>query len=179
MRRRNYARHRAYNRDKYSIEHTNIMVPGFSDTALNGWTAYEATDTDLASYQYNINVVPPTDMQGMRKVKHLIISFTSVTETLAPGIEYALVFVPEGYDPQKLRIPNINQSINGVSAYSANQYIMSMGILDFNAGPQRISSRLSRNLNSGDRIMLLLSTVAVPGASNAFLAEVTYAITLQ
>ena len=177
MRRRYYGRRKSYNRDKYSIEHTNIVVPAFGGQGLNGWTAYEATDTDLASYQYNINVVPPTDIQGMRKIKHLTISFTVVGETITPGIEYALVYVPEGYEPQKLRIPNFANSINGVSAYSANQYIMSMGILDFNAGPQRISSHLSRNLNSGDRIMLLFSTVSDAGST--LLAEVTYAVTLQ
>ena len=178
MRKRYYGRRQTYNRDKYSVEHTNIAVPGFSSTSLNGWTAYEATDTDLASRQYEINIVPPSDLQGMRKVKHLTISATATYENEAPAIEYVLVYVPEGYEPQRVRIPNVANGISGISAYDANQYIMSMGILDFNAGPQRIHTRLSRNLNSGDRIMLILVTTQ-SGLESSMLAQVTYAVTLQ
>ena len=175
MRRRYYGRRRSYNRDKYSIEHTGVTVPGYTAESTNGWTVYEATSSTAQSIQRAETIVPATSIQGMRKVKHLTISLTTFQEGSTPGILYALVYVPEGYDPQPFTIPNT--STVSASLYSANQYIMSSGIIDFNAGPQRISSRLSRNLNSGDRIMLLFSTVSDAGST--LLAEVTYAVTLQ
>ena len=179
MRKRYYGRRRSYNRDKYSIEHTGVTVPGYTAESTNGWTVYEATSSTAQSIQRAETIVPATSIQGMRKVKHLTISLTTFQEGSTPGILYALVYVPEGYDPQPFTIPNTSSV--SASLYSANQYIMSSGIIDFNAGPQRISSHLSRNLNSGDRIVLLL---ALPQVGDTFIiqpifAEVTYAITLQ
>ena len=63
MRRRYYGRHKSYNRDKYSVEHTNFIIPSFSTSSLNGWTAYGGTDTTTLSYQYDVNILPPTDIQ--------------------------------------------------------------------------------------------------------------------
>ena len=42
---------------------------------------------------------------------------------------------------------------------------MSSGVLDFSGGPLRIRSKLSRNLNSGDRIALALATPATTGGT--------------
>jgi len=60
--------------------------------------------------------------------------------------------------------------------YEPNQYVMNSGLVDPNAGPVRFSSRISRNLNSGDRIYLVVGAttgnIAVKGV-------VRYAVTLQ
>ena len=40
--------------------------------------------------------------------------------------------------------------------YEPNQYVMNCGIVDPTAGPIRFSSPISRNLNNGDAIVLLV-----------------------
>ena len=162
MRRRYYKR--TANRDKYSVEHTTIRSPEFD--------AWPATTT---ARQWAINILPPTDIEGMRKVKHLTLTFSNfggVTEQYP--IFYAVVYVPQGYDVNELYIPAIGQANN---LYEPNQFVMSSGVLDFSGGPLRIRSKLSRNLNSGDRIALALATTLTSGGP--ILSEVTYAITLQ
>ena len=61
MRRRYYKR--TQNRDKYSVEHTTIHTRNFG------------MDTTEVGRQWAINILPPTEIEGMRKVKHLTISF--------------------------------------------------------------------------------------------------------
>ena len=61
--------------------------------------------------------------------------------------------------------------------YEPNQFVMNCGIVDPTAGPIRFSSPVSRNLNNGDSIALLLrqtstNTMGVDGT-------VRYAITLN
>jgi len=53
---------------------------------------------------------------------------------------------------------------------------MNSGLVDPNAGPVRFSSRISRNLNSGDRIYLV---VELQPANIAVKGVVRYAVTLQ
>ena len=52
-----------------------------------------------------------------------------------------------------------------ITLYEPNQFVMSSGVLDFSGGPLRIRSKLSRNLNSGDRIALALATPATTGGT--------------
>ena len=164
-RRRYYKR--SSNRDKYSVEQTNITTPN-----ITNWTQVPpATDFETTSYQFSIGVIPPIQSEGMRKVKHITASFSNSADTL---LYYALVFVPQGYEPQTIHIPS---SGNAVNNYSANQFVMSSGVLDFSGGPCRIRSPLSRNLNSGDSIWLILGSVlASPTPVNA---QISYAMTLQ
>ena len=116
-------------------------------------------------------VVPATSLQGMRKVKHLRISLTPATTTAAQAdITWALVYVPEGYNP------NVLDGTNGHSLYEPNQFVMAAGQVDPNAGPVRITSPISRNLNSGDQIILVLGT----GSGGVQITGVVeYAVTLQ
>ena len=61
------------------------------------------------------------------------------------------MFVPEGYQPNTLF------SASGVegSVYEPNQFVLNCGYIDPGAGPIRISSRISKNLQSGDSIQLI------------------------
>jgi len=52
-------------------------------------------------------------------------------------------------------------------------------VFDSDAGPQRITSRVSRNLNSGDKIVLLLQPTGASGTGLNVSGIVRYAITLQ
>ena len=140
------------NRDKYSVEQRAVTF---------------STDAQLVSglSQQAVVVVPPTDLQGMRKVKHLTASL--VSSTPAATFYWALVYVPQGTTPNPLS--------TGANLYEPNQFVMNCGIIDNDAGPMRVYSSLSRNLNSGDAIYLVVGALAQTNISMC----VRYAITLQ
>lgn len=149
----------------YSVEHTIVRPPA----ETSGWTVVPAgDDTEWGSEQYSVSVIPPTSVEGKRKVKHLTLSFTSNNDS---HILYAIVFVPQGYDPQPIHIPNVGYALD---LYDANQYVMSSGLLDFSGGPLRVRSSISRNLDSGDSIYLILVNLGTT-PPNMF-CEITYAI---
>jgi len=138
-------------RDKYSIEHTSVSVT--SDSEGNGIST----------------IVFPTDIQGMRKVKHLTVSLSSLADQAS--FWWAIVYVPQGTTANQLNITD------GQSLYEPNQFVMNSGYIDPNAGPIRMSTNLSRNLNSGDGIALVLKANSTN--TTQFRGLVTYAITLQ
>ena len=166
-------RRRIVNKDKYSIEQTVLATPSVETWSLI--PADEQAET-RASRQYSVAILPPSDLQGMRKIKHLTftISNNSHDDATTPQLLYAIVYVPQGYNPQTLNFPAIG---GATQLYPANQYVMSSGVLDFSGGPLRIRSPLSRNLNSGDSIYIVFASPDTSGV--AFTAEVKYAITLQ
>ena len=143
-------------RDKYSVEQQAgvLEIPGSS--------------------QAYATVVPDSAIQGMRKVKHLTVSLACDDSSTGNGSPYSywcLVYVPQG-------TPVSNMNLTGSSGmYEPNQFVMNCGVADFSAGPVRFRSPVSRNLNSGDRIVLLMSN-PVTGARQ-FNYVVRYAITLQ
>ena len=94
--------YRSSNRDKYSIETTSIRLP-------TSWTELSLPDLSV-TFQTSIPVLQPTDVQGMRKVKHLTLSF-SCDQNPAP-VWYALVYVPEGYTPNNLQIPQTGFAVS-------------------------------------------------------------------
>ena len=148
-----YKRYRG-SRDKYSVEQTagQLNVP--------------------AAQQAYVQVVPDSSIGGMRKVKHLSVNFASPDTLGSDTVGYwALVYCPQGTTPSQL-------NLTGSSMYEPNQYVMNCGTFDCNAGPVRFHSPVSRNLNSGDKVYLI---VANPNstAQGVFLYTVRYAITLQ
>ena len=136
-------------RDKYSVEQTAGTV---------------ATDTNGDG---GVTVVTPSTVQGMRKVKHLTVSMAQNTSGV--GVFWALVYVPQGTTANKL-------AIDTTTMYEPNQFVMSCGIFDVDAGPMRISCPISRNLNSGDYIALVIHATS---PSTSYNYVVRYAITLQ
>lgn len=151
--RRNYGA-----RDKYSIEQT----AGSLTINANTQDGY-------------IVVVPPADLQGMRKVKHISIQMAdrlAGTQNVT-NLTWAIVYAPAGMTPNIL-MPNGAQSL-----YEPNQYVMSCGVFDFSAGPLRISSPLARNLNSGDQIVLVVKQNPVSESNRTYDFVVKYAVTLQ
>lgn len=142
-------------RDKYSVEHT----------AINAQTGAVLTNS---LYQHAVNVVPASPTQGMRKVKHTTINLCVPDDET--NLWWCLVYVPEGYSVNSM---NNNP---GASFYEPNNFVMACGVSDPNAGPIRIRSHVSRNLNSGDSIWLVFGTAQ----ANKYIAGVVeYAITLQ
>lgn len=149
-------------RDKYSVEQTATVavVPAATATAPG---------------QSGIVIVPPTATQGMRKVKHITVSLAQpgqVSTANSPtSVFWALVYVPQGTTPNQL-------SLTGSSMYEPNQFVMNCGTFDCNAGPVRFHSPISRNLNSGDKIYLIIANPN-QSAQGVFLYTVRYAVTLQ
>ena len=164
---RKYYRRVFRKKNKYSHETVNIQTNNVSD-----WTVVPATtEFTMDSYQFSIPIIRPTDVEGMRKIKNISISFSAGTDLV---LYYYIVYVPQGYEPQAIQVPGASQAVVG---YSANQFIMGSGVLDFTGGPLRVRSPLSRNLNSGDSISLILASPFT--SSNSVMAQISYAITLQ
>ena len=142
-------------RDKYSVE----------QTSFNGSVAVGQTTSFV--------IVPPTTLQGMRKVKHLTINAV-LSSSSSIGCVWALYYLPQG-----MTAPGLNLT-SGQPLVEPNQFVMNTGVFDGEAGPTRISSRLSRNLNSGDQIILLVTPVTTSSSGNVpFTGVVRYAVTLQ
>ena len=60
--------------------------------------------------------------------------------------------------------------------YEPNQFVMNCGVVDPSAGPIRFTSPVSRNLNDGDSIYLLIRNTLADFALQ-YQAVVRYAIT--
>lgn len=156
MPRKFYKKYSRGSRDKYSVEQQagSLNIPANSQA----WST----------------VVPDTAIQGMRKIKHLTISLAAdeVAGQAGPWSYWCLVYVPQGTAVNTM-------NLTGTSGmYEPNQFVMNCGVADFSAGPCRISSRLSRNLNSGDKICLIMSNPVADRAAH-FEYVVRYAVTLQ
>ena len=170
---RRYYRRRVVNRDKYSVEQTAIR-----SNNLNLWTHVEGGEYTGDSSQWSVAIVPASSLQGTRKVKHLTFSIAnSGTQNEDIPLMYAIVYVPEGYAPRAIQFPAVDGAI---SMYEPNQFVMSQGVIDLSAGPTRIRCPLSRNLNSGDSIYLILATsYSNQHPTTTYYVSVRYAITLQ
>ena len=97
-----------------------------------------------------IQVVAPSLNEGMRKVKNFTLNLSPQSDD-AFILTWALVYVPGG-----TQLGSLNLSASATSLYEPNQYVINCGISDPTAGPIRFFSPLSRNLNSGDSIYLLV-----------------------
>lgn len=161
-------RRRFYKKNKYSIERTF----GYTDS-VSTWTVVPGTNRTIQNYQTSVAIVPATDLQGMRKVKNFTISFAKIGTPGTPMV-FALVYTPGGTNLNQINYPATD---NSVSLYEPNQYVIASGLLQWDAGPMRIRSRLARNLNAGDSINLILACPSNNALQVAI--DVTYAITLQ
>ena len=124
-------------RDKYSIQQKAAVA------------AVAANQTS------GVDIVPATVTEGMRKVKHLTVNLTQIATTNAESnLFWALVYVPQGTTAGALNIATSGATPG--SMYEPNQFVMNCGVVDPSAGPIRMSSPISRNLNDGDKITLLI-----------------------
>ena len=110
----------------------------------------------------------------MRKVKHLTVSLAArdIAGQASDVAYWALVYVPQGTAVNTLNVAGT------AGMYEPNQFVMNCGVVDFSAGPCRFTSPVSRNLNSGDKIVLIMNGGSV-AAERYFAYTVRYAITLQ
>lgn len=121
----------------------------------------------------NGRIINSVAQQGMRKVKNFTLNlacqFTptkafedAANDTLKinPYLYWAVVYVPENQEPGNLLIENGRE---GGSIYEPNQNLIMGGIATIGGTAITRSTRLARNLNSGDRIGIVCSTEAING----------------
>ena len=154
--RRPYKRARYGKRLKYSVQQKAVEFSTGSDDA----TA-------------KVEIVPASEIEGMRKVKHLTVSLA--TEQDQGAFYWALVYVPQGTTAGNL---SVNRVTGTTGMYEPNQFVMNCGCIDPAAGPIRFTSPVSRNLNDGDSIYLCVRNTN-NSAAVTYNAVVRYAITLQ
>ena len=155
---------------KYSVE--NIFISDTTALGANTWTS----PVDGSSNYKVYNIVNPSTfvienvykaIQGNRKAKNLTVSWTA---DINRPILFAVIFLPEGHTPAELQT-----SASASSMYEPNQHVMLSGV--FEKGQQnRFSTKLGRNLNSGDSIVLALKIYSVDSISIKWGAHCTYAI---
>ena len=117
---------------------------------------------------------PSSATEGMRKVKHLTVNLTPILDQDGGQIWWALVYVPQGTTAGSIQLAT-TAALSDM--YEPNQYVMNCGIVDPTAGPIRFSSPISRNLNNGDAIVLLVRHTL--GGNMDIRGTCRYAITLQ
>lgn len=104
-------------------------------------------------------LVDAAQIQGTRKVKNLSLSISSTNPCEIP-ILCTVVYVPQGTNPSSLSL-NASNSKEPNSLYEPNQNVIMQFVLNpvyaqgQGTNVQRFKTRLARNLDSGDRIMLV------------------------
>ena len=141
-------------RDKYSVQQKAFQFSADSGTSST-WL-----------------LVPATTLEGMRKVKHLMVNLTIDPDSVGPM--WSIVYVPQGTTVGSI---NVTTSASATGMYEPNQFVMNCGIADPTAGPIRFSSPVARNLNDGDAIALVVRHTN--SAARTVMGTCRYAITLQ
>ena len=110
--RRAYKRPRYGKRDKYSVQQKAFQFSADSGTSST-WL-----------------LVPATTLEGMRKVKHLMVNLTIDPDSVGP-MWWAIVYVPQGTTVGSI---NVTTSASATGMYEPNQFVMNCGIADPTAG---------------------------------------------
>ena len=169
---------KSFKRVTYSNETTSFNTT----TTISSGQTPNFPSFGEGSANMGLVLVAPVTNQGRRKVKNFTLSIsTNGNNVPLVGV---LVYVPQGTNPSTLLIGQ-NSSQSGASLYEPNQNVIMQFVLnpvsaDLNGSEvQRFYSRLARNLDSGDRICLIL-VPAVAGSSDQSInltGTLNYAIT--
>lgn len=169
MYRRSFRRsyRRSYSRPVQPVRYSNET---YNVTFQYQWAATPTTAS--------VTMIPASEVQGLRKTKNFTLNISQSPTTNAEGVVqfassfiYALVYVPAGTTANAITIGSGNAA---ASLYEPNQNVICSGVCDSASGQLRISSRLARNLNSGDSVALILRPTQTSGtAGNVTRASVT------
>ena len=97
-----------------------------------------------------LDVTAAEEVEGVRCAKNFTIQFSNFGSTqIQVPMQWALVYVPDGYAPNEIPLFQEAHQI-----YTPSQYVIMAGVYDpDNAGnTARQFTRMARNLNHGDRI---------------------------
>ena len=176
---RRYRRYRAYRsaRSRYSNETAYIQYNKPTNAALTEGANFPSNADPLKK---GAVIVPSSTVFGVRKAKNF--SINCVSTGLSSPVVGVLIYVPQGTPVSTVNISSINADNEGVSLYDPNQNVIGQFIIPANDGNSyvttRYSTRLSRNLSSGDTIRLMFATVGEYAAEAEFhiAATVNFAI---
>lgn len=174
-RRRGYIRRPLLKKTKYSMEtYCAAAVPPQSGGQPQPF---------LTNTTYSIGFVAPTNVLGTRKVKNFTLSiFTNAPQPFF----FALIYVPQGTNPSVINFGTTiaDNIVTPLSLYEPNQNVIITGLVgggdnaDTLSGNkvERFKSRLARNLNSGDSIVLVFRPVADTPSNCLIQTSLSYAI---
>lgn len=162
---------RGYSRSYRRGYSRSVKPVKYSNETYNSNVTY-LYDGSTPSTRY-ITLIDAISQTGMRKVKNFTLNITqspvygsNQSIKSVSSFVYALVYLPDGVSATAL---NVGSGQNSVSLYEPNQNIIMSGVCSSDNGQLRLSTRLARNLNSGDKILLLFRPAnSAPGASGDY-----------
>ena len=131
-------------RFRYSVENTGIRLAMSNEAS--------------GIYQGGQVVVPPTAVQGTRTIKHLTVSLSESTLGDHSAFWWALVFVPEGYQPNTLFT---SSGLEG-SVYEPNQFVLNCGYVDQRLGQYALPAAYRRTCSQVIRSSSSAAVQALP-----------------
>ena len=143
-----------YKKIRYSNETTSINISS---------SLTENTTPTLPVYEGNKKgaiLVSAASVQGTRKVKNMTLSLSTIGNQVP--LLCTVVYVPQGTDPSDVQAASSSDRA-GMSLYEPNQNVIMQFVINpvFTTGQgsetQVYRTRLARNLDSGDSIMLLFA----------------------
>ena len=136
------ARRRAYKTVKYINETVTVSA---STKFIDGTSQEQLT-------QISSEIVKNLSAGGMRKAKNFTLQIT--TNSSLP-LWWVLVYVPQSTQPSQITFgsPSVPTSI-----YEPNKNVIMSGVVGPGSNQQTWRTRLARNLNSGDSIMICFSS---------------------
>lgn len=135
----------------------------YSVNTSSEMTTYTITYTsNPPQLQFYRKIIKVTDVSGTRKAKNFTVSLclNNCKKTINnatsnadkdTSILWTLVYLPEHFDLNNFSFGN---DTAGASILEPNQHVIMSGIISAQDGVKRYTSSLSRNLNSGDTIVL-------------------------
>ena len=154
-----------------------VKTVKYSNETFNYAGAYTVNNAATKN-NWNETLISAIDQQGVRKCKNFELSLTGTPFVNGDNIAhapmfFALVYVPQGTEPSQISIGNPDAC---ASLYEPNQNVIMCGVWPSDlTAPYIKKTRLARNLNSGDRIVLVMS--APPFGEGQF--EKNIAVTLN
>ena len=165
---------------KYSNETIafNSQVTSPIDANVTWPKDLNPSEEEIKPYS-GITIVAPSNVLGNRKVKNFTIKVTSYVND--DPIFGALVYVPEGTfasdltvgkDASSLYEPNQNVIATFMIPPNCTRETETLAVKEYGNSTQIVvQNRLARNLNTGDKIVLIFAT---PNGLSATMAEPVY-----
>ena len=157
-----------------------VKTVKYSNETYNISGTYNTANAAIKS-DWQETLITAIDQQGVRKCKNFELSltggpFNGPNNTSEPvPMFFALVYVPQGTEPSQI---NIGAPDAASSLYEPNQNVILSGVWPGNLNAPFVKkTRLARNLNSGDSIVLVTSCPPFSTAGGAYSKNI--AITLN
>ena len=159
-----YRRRRGFlKRSKYSNETVvlsgSVQIAGGENKVFPVYNVEGQTKTGTV-------LVAPADLQGTRKVKNMLLTINSSGNS--QPIVGCVVYLPAGTSPSSIET---GASYLAGSMYEPNQNVIMQFVLPPNLNNSidnvlRVKTRLARNLDSGDKLLLVCKYIGVNSRSD-------------